>query len=79
MAVAPSVVIALRDGASIRALRHYHQVTSDEVGRTLGRSGRRVRQLEAREALEPELAEWLRSGIEAAVVERELGRKDRSS
>ena len=67
---APSVVITLSDGRTARALRHVYDVTSDEVAKVIGVSGRTIRAWEARTKLEPRLAEKLRNGIEAAVVAR---------
>ena len=70
MAAAPSIVLALRDGRSVRALRHYHGLTSDDVGRAIGLSGRRIRQWEELDEIGPALADRLRAAIELAVLDR---------
>lgn len=79
MASAPSIVLSLRDGNSCRVLRNYYGLTSDEVGHTIGRSGRWVRRWEERGAIEPAVAETLRAGIEAAVLAQVLVREGRDS
>lgn len=68
MANVPSAVLVLRDGKAVRALRHYHELSSDDVGREMGLSGRRIRQWEELLELDANLAERLRAAIEAAVL-----------